>query len=72
MELKAVTGRPTVMMASAVTASVVTSMPNLTQDEFIRDVEEFFKWVSPLDKPRESWLLSLENWAKWQYAQETR
>ncbi|KKN70592.1 hypothetical protein LCGC14_0430230 [marine sediment metagenome] len=39
----------------------------ITQEQFRESLEEFFKWVSPHNKTRTEWLLTLENWAKWQY-----
>ncbi len=39
----------------------------ITQEQFKESLEEFFKWVSPRNKTRIEWLLTLENWAKWQY-----
>ena len=40
----------------------------ITLEQFKESTEEFFGWVGPHDKTKTEWLLTLENWAKWQYA----
>jgi len=44
----------------------------MTEAEFRNYIEAFWKWTSKTERPVESWLLSLEEWADDNYIAELR
>ena len=42
----------------------------MTEEEFRKYVEGFFNWTSKTERPVESWLLSLGEWADSNYNSE--
>ena len=42
----------------------------MTKEEFEALLEEYFTWAGSHDRPKASWLLSLETWASMKYAQD--
>ena len=41
--------------------------PKITKTEFEEYLKEFFNWTTEKSRSKESWLLSLQDWAEWQY-----
>ena len=42
----------------------------MTKKEFEQLLEEYFQWAGSHDRPKASWLLSLETWASMKYAED--